>query len=586
MANSKNNSTFFDLNNGWSIVEYEYNAKALAFNVYNILAIRNSYTTPVSTVLCSFNPAKTDDIVLQTNNPFNTMLYQRGDNKYIAIEETHPLNFYTEIDNLIKFSTPYYNTEELALNCLYDCIRVYIRKGYNFDDQSGFVLSEKIIDNNSKAILPICVKYTKKEDNIKYLVHELRYASDIYDRYIEYYVLNLSSLNSINDATKFFEDSLPSEDTAKIYINLSLISEISETSRGQKSITVPLTEDSSVNQTLLLSIESKTESIGCQIQESSNGDYFEFFGTYNTGFLSDYVYSQTFETVALHSITVYEHLMSGLNEIEDIATKVTANFTIIQDSDFDKPLTFRPIVMNPNCEAITIEYYMKLNRRESFGGSEIIRRATLTYTNPKKYSKVLSKINVDSSEANAVKVVNKIVNEKIVSSPNSTLSYQLLSNYKFNNYKDSSTVIYKNVNDILLKVDDSVVDSNKYYKQGELVKRITKSFDNYIEFKFYDSSEEDGITEFNLFEADDSNFEYSLVLQSLTSSNVETKPLKLEFKPITTTNNSLMFYIPETQVTNLTSGELYIVKTNYITDNNSKKYISNKTTLYRGNYEI
>ena len=584
MATSKSNSVFFDLNNGWSIIEYEYSAKILPFNVYNILALSNSYTIPPSTVLASFNPTRIDDVLLQTNNPFNTMLYQRGDNNYIAIEETHPLNFYTEIDNLIKFSTPYYNTEELALNCLYDCIRIYIRKGYNFDDQSGFVLTEEIIDRNNNTITPICVKYTKKEDNIKYLVHELRYSSDIYDRYIEYYVLKLTSLHEINDNIKFF-DSLPDLDTSRIYMSLSLISEISETSRGQKSITVPLMEESGLNQTLLLSVESKTEALGCQIQESSNGDYFEFYGTYNGGYLSDYVYSQTYETVVLHSITMYEHLMSGLNELEDVATKVTANFTILQDSNFDRPLTYRPIVMNPNCEAITIEYIMKIDRRESFGGSEIIRRATLTYTNPKKYSKKLSKINVDSSETNAIKVVNKIVNEKIVSSPNSTLSYQLLSNYKFNNYKDTSSVIFKNVNDILLKVDDSVVNSDKYYKQGELVKRITKSFDNYVEFKFYDFGEE-GVSEFNLFEADDSNYEYTLVLQSLTSSNVESKPLKLEFKPISTTNNSLMFYIPETQVTNLTSGELYIVKTNYITDSNSKKYVSNKTTLYNGRYEI
>lgn len=584
MATSKSNSVFFDLNNGWSIIEYEYSAKILPFNVYNTLALSNSYTIPPSTVLASFNPTRIDDVLLQTNNPFNTMLYQRGDNNYIAIEETHPLNFYTEIDNLIKFSTPYYNTEELALNCLYDCIRIYIRKGYNFDDQSGFVLTEEIIDRNNNTITPICVKYTKKEDNIKYLVHELRYSSDIYDRYIEYYVLKLSSLHEINDNIKFFE-SLPDLDTSRIYMSLSLISEISETSRGQKSITVPLMEESGLNQTLLLSVESKTEALGCQIQESSNGDYFEFYGTYNNGYLSDYVYSQTYETVVLHSITMYEHLMSGLNELEDVATKVTANFTILQDSNFDRPLTYRPIVMNPNCEAITIEYIMKVDRRESFGGSEIIRRATLTYTNPKKYSKKLSKINVDSSETNAIKVVNKIVNEKIVSSPNSTLSYQLLSNYKFNNYKDTSSVIFKNVNDILLKVDDSVVNSDKYYKQGELVKRITKSFDNYVEFKFYDSGK-DSISEFNLFEADDSNYEYTLVLQSLTSSNVESKPLKLEFKPISTTNNSLMFYIPETQVTNLTSGELYIVKTNYITDSNSKKYVSNKTTLYNGRYEI
>ena len=195
----------------------------------------------------------------------------------------------------------------------------------------------------------------------------------------------------IANETEFLKDSLPDQTTSKIYLDLSLISEINETPKGQKQIIIPYMEESGVNQTLLLSIQSKTDSIGCQIQESASGDYFEFFGTYNGGFLSDYVYTQTQETVVLHSITVYEHLMSGINDITDINTDVTANFTIIQDSNFDKPLTFRPIVMHPNCEAFTIEYFMKLDKKETYGTSEILKRATLTYTNPKKYSKRLLK---------------------------------------------------------------------------------------------------------------------------------------------------------------------------------------------------
>jgi len=150
------------------------------------------------------------------------------------------------------------------------------------------------------------------------------------------------------------------------------------------------------------SIANKPEyqTLGVQVEESSDGDYFEIYGTYNQSneSLDDWVDEMTTKGRKMkieYQITLYE---------ENILTNQQV-FTVIEN--FTKKILYRPIITFSNTVA-SINVEMKVI--DLFDNSQIIKFASIGLKNNIfKYGRTLNRINID----NAYKP--KIYNQKVLS---------------------------------------------------------------------------------------------------------------------------------------------------------------------------
>jgi hypothetical protein len=145
--------------------------------------------------------------------------------------------------------------------------------------------------------------------------------------------------------------------------------------------------------------------LGCIIRENPEGDWIEYYPTYKGRFIEEYLslLNQTDDWVIINQLTVFEQ--AGSQNIK------TAAITILQENGFSEPQLYRPIIRNSAFAfSFSVDYTMRLVNRNN--GLEVIRRASTTVFNPKKYGANLERINVLEG-FNPIKVYNKIVNTQI-----------------------------------------------------------------------------------------------------------------------------------------------------------------------------
>lgn len=109
-----------------------------------------------------------------------------------------------------------------------------------------------------------------------------------------------------------------------------------------------------------------------------NDNYEEFTDTYGT---------QAAKWVLIHELFIYEHF--GTSSL------LTQKFSFTQDDNFSLANRFRPVLQNADIDSsFTIQYVCRLTNR--MDGSQIIRRASFSSTDPKKYGLEFSRIMVEN----------------------------------------------------------------------------------------------------------------------------------------------------------------------------------------------
>ena len=126
-----------------------------------------------------------------------------------------------------------------------------------------------------------------------------------------------------------------------------------------------------------------------------------------------------------HQIVVSEQI--GLSFV----TSSEQMFT--QTEDFDLPIFFRPIIMNSSVAvSFAINYTMRLYNKGD--NTQIIKRARLVSSDPKKYGKRIMKINLGT-----VPTIAKVYNEL----PNDTGNQIVITNSSTNDADSSDKITEK-----------------------------------------------------------------------------------------------------------------------------------------------
>lgn len=219
------------------------------------------------------------------------------------------------------------------------------------------------------------------------------------------------------------------------------------------------------------------KTLGVQIIESNNGDYFEIYGTYNNNKenLDDWVNEMTTKgrkTRIEYKVTLYEE-----NILTDQQT-----YTVVEN--FTKIILYRPIITFSNTVAsINVE----MNVIDLYDNSKILKYSSIGLKNNiGKYGRKLTSININ----NAFKP--KIYNQKLLSSQNSSNNINNISD--INLTKVNFPVI---VDRVKILVSSTPTSKSNEYKGIGLSEIIINPFGSIIKFEIASEVGEE-ITPFNL----------------------------------------------------------------------------------------
>lgn len=410
---SVNISKYVQLND-FILLEYEFN-KAEDETSISDLSI-------AQTLLGKKYTFQSDSAINETNNvlPFNAIPTNLNKTEWFIDYEdydiTYPL-YWDSVNNLSIFSYPL------------DNIKIHILSGYNFDDIGGFLLQigAKDVSNNLVDLSNFCyIKQPQIIQNnvIQFSSQALFLGNRFYDKFIEIKIPSIQKLGGDNVSS--IGQALNVNALSDVYVTYSTIYSIIEkefTLNEQIKAQLPVT--------------SVADNFSCHISESSSGDYIEYFATWNDFIIGDYMsqiesgrirlytsnnpndnaenfveqYGMTARKwVIIHEISVFEHIPGG-------TSLLAQKYSFTQDGDFSQPNYFRPVLLNADISSsYSIQYTCRLLNR--MDGSQIIRKASFSSMEPKKYGLHLNSLVVNNIIPYIV--FNKVENEVIPNINNNT----------------------------------------------------------------------------------------------------------------------------------------------------------------------
>lgn len=376
-----------------------------------------------------------------------------------------------------------------------DTLRFHFASGFNFSEIPNIILGARQKLNNLSQIqlANVLINAQTSQSLLIFNPRPLLLANTMYDKYIDIKIPNCANLDDAY--TQFLINSFEGQITnnigfiagSPVTVSLSeavayeIFAENGEIYEGYR-----VTEyyEGSVPQT------NEFDSLGAEIREATDGDYIEFFATWNGAFPEDLI--STLNTsgpnndwIIVHQLKIYE--LVGSTQVP------SGTIVIYQEDQFDEPLVYRPILKNAGSSiAMSIDYLIRLLNRKT--GDQIIRSGSLSIFNPNKYGKSLAKIQLNES-VSPVKVYNKIIQKNIESSQlfierDYSIPLNETTNpvYITKEVKVSTPILYKQAN---IKIShrnallsNTSKSSNLVYGQGDLVIPIDPT-DNFIKFIIY-----------------------------------------------------------------------------------------------------
>jgi len=327
------------------------------------------------------------------------------------VNGSDPAKYFDYFDSSTQYATP--TTYE------HDIIKVHIVSGYNFDDISGFLLQVKAKDNSTNLVDMANFTWINQingTDVLNFSSNALYLGNRFYDKYVEFKIPSIQVLGG--DTTPGLPTALNIEILSDVYLTYSTIVGIDNNQyiiNEQIDVQLPVT--------------SVADNFNCFIAESGGGDYIEFYATWNDTIIgesmndiesgrirlytsnnpndnfedfTDQYGVNTARWIIMHEIYVYEHIPGG-------SSIQTQKYVFTQEDGFNDPNWFRPVIKNADIiSSYSIDYVCRLSNR--MDGSQIIRKASFSSLDPKKYGKFFTKLNIDNIIP--YKVFNRLETEK------------------------------------------------------------------------------------------------------------------------------------------------------------------------------
>ena len=396
-----------------------------------------------------------------------------------ALLDTNRPTFYNDFDPKIT------NTDQLPLiinnkSPIYDKVRVHMVQGFDFETNVGFVLSIKFKDNQNNDILLSNFTYLKGDSWETPNPSAFFFGGRVYNTYVDFKILSLYNL--IDDywlrrqTNGEFVDRLTGGNAIKrnqfIQVYFSFVKE-KITVGGQEYI------DLIDVKSLDLPVRDQFEKISGYIKESDAFDYIEYYATFGENIINSYITNLNNNGnsfMIIHELNIFEYVYDPSSG--NSSWIFTDKFQNIQDVDFGKINTFRPVIKNSNAISYKIDYTVRLFNKND--GSQVWKQSSMISKNVSKYGRKLKTINITD---NIIKA--KIYNQSIVKEITvSKLPEKYISDTKY------ITSLF-NISNVSVSSDTKSDDTwsmnlpDKIYNNGMGIIHIPKS-SCFIQFNIYE----------------------------------------------------------------------------------------------------
>jgi hypothetical protein len=458
----------------YALVELDYDTTEISTNTQSFLFINSSYTNERQVLN-----------ITKGNNPTSNIL----DRSAVRLTDTRSWA-HLDQDRAIPYNV--YDSSNLPEQLLsdltstqwpvqYETVRLHLLSGYNLEDLDGLLLSIEYPEVSGKNCTVAQIAYLKGDEYIKFNARPIVISGRSYDRYIEVLIPSLFSLNE-----EFYANSTSgalaywlSSDT-KGFVKNGLISitlrEIPTTNDNGVVLSLTTGEVSNVT----FKQQDAYSLLTAVIIENDEEDCFEYYPSWQGGFVEDLVVGLNGtggDYYVFHELYIYEQI--GFSQVQ------TDYFVSIQEGDFNSPKRFRPVLKNADSAySFSVDYVMRLTDKGT--GSQIVRIASVTSFEPKRYGRKVEKVNLEGS-VRSFKIYNKIVEEN-----------KLQVNRKFVDKKVEKLFtptffdfneVAVNTSNVILKTDgtfttESVWNWDVIFGQGEAI-MLLHPFENYVKFKMH-----------------------------------------------------------------------------------------------------
>ena len=307
----------------------------------------------------------------------------------------------TKSANLLQTFSP-------ELDVAYDKIKIHFIAGFSFEGFDGIVF-EALAPRRDGVMLNLSSINFLRTDTPTFNPDPLLIADKLYATYIEWRVPALFFMNNL------FNSAQSNGVAYKITESQGFL--------GTPAITLRATgiyetivenaysfyEMQEINSVSILNRDIY-DNLYAQVIQSDAGDYFELSGEVTGSTFSNFIAqlnSSGGQYVVFHEISVTE-------QVGQVFTQ-TSFQVISQDTNFDEPVLFRPIIKNSNSAvSFSINYVLRLYNKAD--ATQIIKNAKLTSFEAQKYGRQMVQINlgVVPTVANVYNRINNDTGKQIV----------------------------------------------------------------------------------------------------------------------------------------------------------------------------
>ena len=388
------------------LIEYVYTSQATptTFNTasYPIELMRDTNTKgtyffntdSVASVMGNYR-----DISAVSNNATKT--------QYVSLDTDIGVP-YNDFSPALTDSADLLQTFSPELDVAYDKIKIHFVAGFNFEGFDGIIF-EALAPRRDSVMLNLASINFLKTDTPTFSPEPLLLADKLYATYIEWRVPSLYFMNNLFSAAE------PNGVAYKITEGQGFLSTPPITLRAT-GIYQTIVENAysfyemqEINSVSILSRDIY-DNLYAQVIQSDNGDYFELSGQVTGSTFSNFIAqlnSSGGQYVVFHEISVTE-------QVGQVFTQ-TSFQVITQDTEFDEPVLFRPIIKNANkAVSFSINYVLRLYNKAD--ATQIIKNAKLTSFEPQIYGPNMIQVNlgVVPTVANVYNRINNDTGKQIV----------------------------------------------------------------------------------------------------------------------------------------------------------------------------
>lgn len=390
-------SRYYKLDNQ-ILVEYIYtdpaNPEELSGNSYGVEILTNRYTSTNYMFSSASAPTDMGNLRGRSSVPVGDLT------EYVHLNTNLPLK-YNDYDDQLTSTSDLLQVFAPDVDITYDTIRIHLMSGFDFNDFEGYVMEIQATMIGLAKVNLSSLTYLKGDNFETLNPKPFMVADRLYSSYIE---LKIPALGYFVSDSRFVANNFIS----KLTRNNPLVTGGNATGKGivpTSTIDITLRGIREVRKengfsyfklkevnVVALNQTDNFNLLVARIQESTSGDYYEFYGEYNGVIFEDFMNTLNNQNnstyIAFHEFSVKEQMLTTFVE--------TTNQSIVQTGDWDQPMLYRPIIVNSS-SAISYVITYTLRLINTYDNSQIIKQSQYTSTDVKKYGRRLPQINLGIS---------------------------------------------------------------------------------------------------------------------------------------------------------------------------------------------